>query len=147
MFIPTMLILGIGIYSAKFLFLSLPFLAIGAANLAKNSQNMRYFIGGLAIAFILIYPITFANQPPTQSTWEAINYLKENFNESEISNEWSYGYWMEFKGIPTTHKGGWAPAFDYNQVVLDHNLPTNGLCDPEPLKQFGDVNIYDCRIK
>lgn len=113
------------------------------------------------VPVVLIYAFVIAgatgwlilNQFPTASQTEAVQFAVEQSGNVNMSNDWSYGYWIiAYGGETRTFGGGW-PI--YNDSNVNRFLLTE---NPKPVKSCrvlkewkrggfdnADIRVYDCQ--
>jgi len=130
--------------NSKFVFLVVPFLALGFVNYFEKLDKAKY--GVLFKQVFLWLPFFLAvswglvslQQPPQPYHWSAVEFALDASSRPSIVNDWDFGYWVLFKGGRTEQFG--APKdFNASGIVL-----TRKQLDCNLLKQFNDLRVYKC---
>jgi len=127
-----------GVASAKFWVLSLPFLATGMVLLIERFKLPHLPIIILAAVLILGQTQSVLLQPPTQSDWQAIDYALEF--DSSPKNDWGMGYWILWRGGDTNSFGSLHRQHDLNEGVVI----TKKTLDCNLLNGMGQSKVYFC---
>ena len=110
--------------NAKFLLHLLPLLAISLMDyLSNSSKYVRLLVLFLVFGLILHTSIGISDLKPNEKHWEAIEIAQEysNLTGKPLMNEFSWGYWMKFKGIKSSSKGGFKQQDFNGSIVLSFN--------------------------
>lgn len=117
--LPTILLFGAGLIQNKFMILSIPFLAIGFALFFEKLEKMKWLPNYLIICFISVLLIGFLSLgvSPTQNEMNLVeeSVLLANDLEVPLYNDWTYGWWITYKGYETEYKSS-IPDPDYNNL-------------------------------
>ncbi len=132
-------ILGVG--SAKFWILSLPFLAVGMVLLLeKANYPLLEQIAVIASALLILGLVQSVwLNPPNEEHWEAIDYALSI--DKNVNNDWGMGYWVLWKGGTTESFMGSVRQQEFSAgeiVISDQNL------DCAILEDFERVKVYRC---
>ncbi len=149
---------ALGLASAKFWPLSLPFLAVGLVLLPEKVEELRlldelpkrlqglikHFGLNTVILIVSLFCVVGLAQSvwlagPTQNEWSAINFALEIDNNA--NNDWGLAYFVLWKGGTTSsyQSPNKQQPFLPGQIVItqfDNNCSV--------LKTFGDVNVVQC---
>lgn len=148
--LPTLFLFFIGLIKVKFMFLSVPFLCLGLFVLydkIKNQKILGKYKTPNLIFFCICASISFGllatTMQPTQKDLDLIDYSIKASQElkTPLYNDWSYGWWIEYKGQPTEYKSSY-PNPDYNSLkkpflaltIYDTNQECITLKENKPLK-------------
>lgn len=153
--------------NAKFAIHLVPLLAIGLTFVVSKFftlPDLRFnpakpYVKWL-IPVILIYAFVIAittgflilNQFPTVHQMEAVEFAVEQSGDTNVSNDWSYGYYILAAGGKTqTFGGGW-PIYNYsyiNPILITENPIDHPVC--KLLKEWENggfdnarIRVYDC---
>lgn len=154
----------------KFIIHAMPLLAIGVVgvwnNLKQYSENIKQLFKfrfdadniklflSLMLLFalgssVIGYSLTIQEKLPTPATWEAIDYAIQKSNETgkPLKNDWSFGYWIMWKGKTPSAYGGWTKSdYPYYQNSIALALDYVDYC--KELKRWKtnwrDIVVYDC---
>lgn len=151
----------LGLFAAKFMYLALPFLMIGAYDFFSRFEirwknfpwiNYSLFKKTLIICIFFIavpYQLfsTIYNFVPTVDDFvilgESINYSKDT--NLQLLPEWSLGYWLMYLGTKTDNYGGWSPTngdFNHSIAVTVSRKLDCGLIKEN--KNLMRIKIYYC---
>lgn len=149
--LPTIFLTVLALLNSKFAFLLVPFLCIGfirliglAFNEMKGKEKGLFY---LILVFMVLVSLvslsaTVMYAEPTSVEFDAIDFAVEKANDLNKSfvNEWSFGYWVKFKGIDTNF-------FESGSGVIDCNASICLTKFEQPcvlLKEFNRLKVYDC---
>jgi hypothetical protein len=149
----TIFLFVLGLINAKFMVWVVPFLALsflGVLNwfsvISKKEFNVIQVVAGLLIVFVLSSSVLltgfFNHVYPNVNQIQAVEFAVSL--DSNINNDWSYGYWIEFfNGVPS-NKGGYS---EFKPVKGINLTETNLNC--ELVKEFkqgflNEIKIYKC---
>lgn len=133
---------ALGVASAKFWILSLPFLVVGAVLLLERIDRQRLN----EIVFVIAVFSTFGLaqsvwlNPPQPYHWETIDYALE-VGDNNINNDWGLGYLVKFRGGETESymSPGQQQEFSVGQVIVSEQV-----LECPMLKEFGKAKVYKC---
>ena len=133
---------ALGVASAKFWILSLPFLIVGAVLLLERVDMPRLneivFIIAVFSAFGLAQSVWL--NPPQPEHWQAIDYALE-VGDGNINNDWGLGYLVKWRGGET--QSYMSPhqqqEFSEGQVVVSERDLNCSM-----LEEFGKAKVYKC---
>ena len=145
---PFCLIFGfLGLLSAKFMLLAIPFFAINSVWNMNKEKILTYlfvsFIGFMAIVYFLL-----TSAMPTTMQIEAVKNVIDYSVDGNVQNDWDYGHWIKFfGGNPSARYGG-----------IPENQLKNFACDSRPIltrfdlnsqfdltQTYGGMKIYECK--
>lgn len=144
--------IALGSFRVKFIFLVVPFLAVGTVILyektIKNLPTTRFILCLIALIMLFVAGSSVFWQPPFDYDWEAVNYAvnasKAIGNEGYVLNDWTHGYWVEFAGGKTEYKG--SPITIETDDLIGNIVLTRkampGSC--QLLERFGEVGVWKC---
>lgn len=123
--LPTIFLFIIGLIKVKYMFLAVPFLALGVFVINQSNKDLK-ILGKhkwpnlilMSLVCSACFGLMNMTTEPTQQTFELIEqgiYLSED-NNMPLYNDWSYGWWIEHKGGQTIYKSSY-PEPDYNSFV------------------------------
>jgi hypothetical protein len=149
---------ALGLASAKFWPLSLPFLAVGLVLLPEKVKELRlveelpksaqrllgHFDLNTTLLVVSLFCVAGLAQsvwlgPPTQDNWDAIDYaLSLDVN---ANNDWGMGYWVRWRGGVTDSFQSPAKQNEFlkGQVVISEEILTCPI-----LRKFGRINVFGC---
>lgn len=133
---------ALGVASAKFWILSLPFLIVGMVLLLErvNRQRLNEIVFVIAVfsAFGLAQSVWL--NPPQPYHWEAIDYALE-VGDGNINNDWGLGYLVKFRGGETDSymSPGQQQEFSTGQVVVSEQD-----LNCSRLEEFGKAKVFKC---
>lgn len=137
----------LGVISAKFWMLSIPFLVVGLILILEQFRPPTWFKIDLHefLAFISIITLVMASQsiwfaPPQPKHWQAIEYALQEGN-GKINNDWGMGYWVLWKGGETEsfQSPQKAKEIEAGQVYVTElgvSCPT--------IKEFEGIQVLKC---
>jgi len=122
--LPTLFLFIVGMIKVKYMFLAVPFLAMGL--LVINNANKDLKILGkfkwpdlvlMSLVCSIAFGVMIFYSEPTQ---EQLNLVELAIKESQdknlpLYNDWSTGWWFESKGFDTNYKSSY-PEPDYNSI-------------------------------
>ncbi len=132
---------AMGLASAKFWILSLPFLVCGAVLLHErlNSPSLNTIALVIALFAVVGTAQSIMLNPPTESHWQALEFANE-ISDGNYAADWGYGYWRLWAGHDTNSYGTFWKQEDYNGMIAVSEQP---LGCPQ-IKQFGKVGVWRC---
>lgn len=145
--VPTIVGVFLTAINAKMGVFVVPFLFSGLCNWGKNKTINSLIILFFFIECLISYAFFLQISLPNNELWKAIDFLKEKSEElgKPIKNEWSYGYWLRWKGIDTNSFGGGGVEVDCNaSVCLVSKILAEKKKECVVLKEFNGGVVIDC---
>jgi hypothetical protein len=137
----ALLFFMMGVASAKFWILSLPFLTVGMVLLLERLKmpELNHLFTVLSIVMLIGVAQSAFLQPPKAEDWEAMETVVES--GEEYNNDWGMGYWLMWAGGKTKSYGTLhsQQKFEENQLVVKKKELECTL-----LKTIGNNRIYRC---
>lgn len=132
----------------KFAWMITPLLSVGMlmfyVNPKLDKNKAMEFLKGIilsaAICCMLVWGISTTAQPPTENTWNAIDYAIEQNSDGNLQNDWDLGYFIIHKGATPSQYGG-GQQFDFNAGIAITKFDQNNCIT---LKEFEDLNVVEC---
>ncbi len=147
---PALGFFALGVIKMKFAWFMAPYLAIGVLCFYENTKfdKNRFFRGvknnlvSTCVVLVVVWGIVLVVHPPYQHQWDAVDYAIAESPNGFVWCDWSYGYWVLFRGgTPSQYGGGQQGAFG-SGVVLSF-FPQSDSC--ELLQDFGTLKVYRCQ--
>lgn len=119
--VPGILLLGLGLIKAKYMFLATPFLLLGLIQKEKTQgiiiKKEKFEV---LLAVVILIPALFIiglSVEPSHSDLQEIENIIDLADENNLKvyNEWSYGWMFIYKGYDTNFKSSW-PNPDWNNL-------------------------------
>jgi hypothetical protein len=145
LFLATFFLTIVGLMVSKLAFLVVPFLLIGFVLYffpkIELDGMMKLCLGLIVFAFFVGMFFAVFWGEPSDSFWVALDFAQEQSLDlnKQFKNEWSFGYWVKFKGIDTN-------AFGYGEGIDCKNSVclTQFNQDCVLIKRFRQYRVYDC---
>ena len=138
----------IGVIKIKYMLFAIPLLMLNFVKFEQeNAPHIKHFPNLIVVGlvFACVFNIFGFFAAPTQQDFVQIENaigLARDLNVP-LYNDWSYGWWVEYKGYPTQYKASY-PEPDYNNLV--HPFVALTTQDLNCIKEFEQTNkkTYRC---
>ncbi len=145
--LPTIFLFGAGLVQNKFMILSIPFLAIGFTLFFEKLEKMKWLPHYLIICFLCVFVFGFMSLSvsPTQEEMNLVeeSVLLANDLEVPLYNDWTYGWWITYKGYETNYKSSW-PDPDYNNLSKPFVALTKQDLNCLLVSKENEIKIFNC---
>lgn len=147
--LPTILLLGLGLWKSKLMILAIPFIIIGFVLFVQKLERMKWFPNIYIISIIMVLVMGFFSLgvSPTQQEMRIVEQsiqLSKDLNVP-LYNDWTYGWWITYKGYPTKYRASY-PNPDYNNLPRPFVALTKQQINCELIKKENKIKIFSCEI-
>lgn len=114
--------------NAKFLIHLLGVLSVSFVDYyVKAGAYLRKFLLVCTFLVIVLSCLQIQGIAPNEKHWKAIDFAEQLSLETgkPLKNEFTFGYWMQFKGLKPTAFGGLGATQDYSDSVVLSSIPLN----------------------
>jgi hypothetical protein len=145
--LPTILLFAAGLIQNKFMILTIPFLAIGFTLFFEKLEKLRWIPNYLILCLLAVSIFGFLSLSvsPTQ---QEMNLVEESIifsqdNNLELYNDWTYGWWLTYKGFDTNFKSSY-PNPDYDNIEKPFVALTQQDLNCLIIKKENNMNLFKC---